>query len=129
VSNLEDKCYGYLAGERHDLCNEWGDLLGIKDYKPTISGMTIFTQRETYFIVVIKRNPTGNEIEEIIPMLNPKSDIFDDLLKNIRNKNLPKRRSSTSKRRSSGSKNSLTLSMSSKTSSNSKGKRRSSADI
>jgi hypothetical protein len=56
VSNLEDKCYGYLAGERHDLCNEWGDLLGIKDYKPTISGMTIFTQRETYFIVVIKRN-------------------------------------------------------------------------
>ncbi|XP_044259549.1 uncharacterized protein LOC123008042 [Tribolium madens] len=104
-----------VDGTNYDLCNGDGDLLGIKDYKPNASGLTIFHRRETYFLVMIKRNDSGTTIEEITPLLNPQSTAYQNLIKNM-NKKLNKKRNSFAKRRSNSSKHSITPSQSSNTS-------------
>ncbi|KAJ3666879.1 hypothetical protein Zmor_002306 [Zophobas morio] len=115
-----------IDGDHYDLCNINGELLHIQDYKPTINGLTIFHPRERYFIVVIRRNETKTEIEEIAPMLNPNSDICAILVNNIKGQNITRRRSTTLRPKSSTASK---RSHGSKTSNSSKSKRPPSANI
>nr|XP_008201272.2 PREDICTED: uncharacterized protein LOC103315137 isoform X2 [Tribolium castaneum] len=117
-----------VDGNHYDMCNGDGDLLGIKDYKPNASGLTIFQRRETYFIVILKRNESGTAIEEITPLLHPQSAAYQNLVKNM-NKKLNKKRSSLTKRRTSSSKHSITSPHSSNPSTINNSKRRFSAKI